>query len=111
VRAVMLTALVQVQGVINRLKNEREGEDGEAPVTAAVATARAVPVRRLRDALNVVIPVSPPKRRRLPRTEQKFQFSVERTRYEAAARVLGLSTVAEVGRRIFDYFYEREVGE
>jgi hypothetical protein len=110
VRTLMTSALVEVQAVINRLKNEREEADSpqEAPVTAALAAAVPTSVRELPPQHNVVVPAAPVNRRQ-PRTHQKLQFSVERDRYEAVAEALDLTTTAEVGRRVFDYFYDREI--
>jgi len=110
VRTLMRTALVEVQAVINRLKSERENKDASdsAPLTAAISAAKPVLISELPRHSNIVLPPPPPRPPR-PSNQQKLQFSVDRDRYEAVADVLDTSVTAEVGRRTFDYFYEREV--
>jgi hypothetical protein len=112
VLAVMQTALVEVQAVINKIKSEGEEADipGSTSVTASLATATPVPVRELPESQSVEYP-KPPPRRRKPKSEQKVQFNVERNRYEAVAEVLDATTTSEVGRGVFDYFYDREIEE
>uniref|UniRef100_UPI001C0F06EB hypothetical protein n=1 Tax=Francisella tularensis TaxID=263 RepID=UPI001C0F06EB len=40
---------------------------------------------------------------------QKMQYEVDRERFERVSEQLGTSTVAEVGRKTFDYYYDREI--
>jgi hypothetical protein len=36
---------------------------------------------------------------------------VDRERFDSASEVLGTTTASEIGRRTFDYFYDKQVGE
>jgi hypothetical protein len=121
VQSEMMAALAEVQAVINRLKKEREEapdeeDEGaqrdaeEAPYTAALAEATPVPLRSVQRSSVVVKPDLPkktkPSRRRM---WQKMQYEVPRDQFSRAMEVTGFSTMAELGRKSFDYFYKREV--
>ncbi|WP_257954711.1 hypothetical protein [Nocardioides sp. B-3] len=38
-----------------------------------------------------------------------FQFDVPTERFNEVGQKLGTSVVADVGRRVFDYYYDREI--
>jgi len=108
----MKIALGQVQVVLNRLKNERQNaeEQEDMPVTVASRNARPVPVEDLQPSPSVVAPPVPPKRTpKPPKTTQRIQYDVPYSRYQKAASAMGISVISEVGRRTFDYFFDREV--
>jgi hypothetical protein len=110
----MKIAMGQVVAVLNRLKTERQNaeEPEEMPVTLAAKQARPVAIDDLPSSQNIIAPPPPVKRTtRPPRTSQRIQYDVPLTRYQRAAATMGLSVISEVGRRTFDYFYEREVEE
>lgn len=110
----MKTALVQVQAVLNRLKNERQRaeEPEDMPVTIASQRAQPTPITRLPQSANVVAPPLPTKRApKPPKTLQRIQYDVAYSRFQRAAEVMGISVISEVGRRTFDYFFDREVGD
>ncbi len=112
VQTEMKTALGQAVAVINRLKTERQrGEEPEdMPVSAALGRATAVPLEQLPFSSIVVAPAprpTPSSPRPRP-TVQKIQYDVDRGRFKEVADLLGVASVAEVGRLTFDYFYERE---
>lgn len=126
VQALMVSALVDVQALLNRLKRERESlpdDDESVGVEASVEAADAVylraleraapvPVRQLTRTSSLVLPAipkrsSPPRRR----VWQRLQYDIPRDQFQAAMSKLKLGSAAELGRRSFAYFYKREVEE
>lgn len=118
VQSEMKTALVSVQGVINRLKREAEesedpngtaGEgDGDAPYTRALKAAKPTALADLTEAPSVVVPPVPAQPRRR-RTTKKIQYDVSLDQFDEISQHLNEQNTAEVGRRTFDYYYVREV--
>jgi hypothetical protein len=114
VQGQMKVALGQVVAVLNRLKTERQyGEDrDDMPVTAAVQNARPLPLGELPQASSVVAPPPPAKKAsRPPKTVQRIQYDVAIDRYRKVASALGINVISEIGRRTFDYFFDREVDD
>ncbi|MEU4247766.1 ATP-binding protein [Amycolatopsis sp. NPDC026612] len=115
VQSEIKVSLGQVVSALNRLKNEREsGEDlDETPISAALSKAKPVPL----DDLPSQSALHAPSPRRLPRpiprrrSTQKVQYDVELDRYREVFDLTDATSAADVGRRTFDYFYEREVEE
>jgi len=114
VQAQIKLAGSEVVSVINRLKSEERTavNDEDMPTVNAAAVAKLVATEVLPESETFAVP--PPRKvtrrpsPKKPRT-QKMQFEVQLARFQAVANRLGTSTVAEVGRRTFDYYYEREV--
>lgn len=121
VQAQMVATLVEVQAALNRLKSEREAEldedievdPSDVPYTRALESATATPIRELPTSEKMPLPPievkKKPKRR--PPPLQRLQFDVPREQADRAMSVHGFATLAELGRRCFDYFYKREVGD
>jgi hypothetical protein len=111
----MKVALQQVASVLNRLKSERQssGDDEDSddlPVTAAMRNALSVPIANLQPSPTVVAP--PPRRGpKPPKTTQRIVYDVPYARFQRASEAMGSGVIREVGRRTFDYFYDREVEE
>lgn len=114
VQAQVKIAGSEVVAIINRLKAEERtaSNDEEMPTVRAASQARLVSTDSLPSNESFAAPAlkrvgrkSAPKR---PKTK-KMQFDVLLPHFEAVAENLGTSTVAEVGRRTFDYYYEREI--
>ena len=110
VQGQMRTSLGQVQSVINRLKNERQHSEvhEDRPVSVALSNSRPVLIDELPEAAAFVAPAMP-RRPRAPRTTQRIQYDVSLSKYREVANMLATDVISEVGRRTFDYFYEREV--
>jgi len=116
VQAQIKIAGSQVVSVINRLKAEERTavSADDMPTVKAASAAKLVDTESLRE--SPIFAVPPPRRAarqstpKKPRT-RKMQFEVPADRFEAAAVRLGTSVVADVGRRTFDYYYEREIEE
>lgn len=116
VQAQIKIAGSEVVSVLNRIKRESETavSEEDMPIVKAMRAATLVPTESLATADNFVAP--PPRRAtkkataKRPRTK-KLQFDVLLDRFEAVAQALGTAVVAEVGRKTFDYYYEREVEE
>ena len=110
----MKIALAQVAAVLNRLKEERQKaeEPEEKPVTIASQNARPTAIADLQPSPTVVAPPPPAKRTpKPPKTTQRIQYDVPYSRYQRVAAVMGISIISEVGRRTFDYFFDREADE
>lgn len=113
VQAQIKIAGSEVISVINRIKTEEQTAftEDDMPTANAAASAKLVNTDELEDRDRFDAP--PPrvvKRRPSPRRPKtkKMQYEVLLERFEAVASHLGTSVVAEVGRRTFDYYYERE---
>lgn len=106
----------QVVSVINRLKLEGQSATSDADMPTVIASRGATPTPIERLAENLVFKAPPPRtsagRRpvRKPKV-QKLQFEVPIERFAKVAESLKTNVVAEVGRRTFEYFYEREIEE
>lgn len=111
VQTEMRSALVEVQSVINRLKNEREESDdaAHAPVTSALASAVSKPLKDLPPSNSAVVPPPPQRPTRRRADTKKIQYNVDIDRFNEVADELGTANASEIGRQTFDYFYEREV--
>jgi hypothetical protein len=104
----------EVVSVINRIKVEERTavNEDDMPTVTAAAAAKLVGTDSLSESETFAVP--PPRkatRRSTPKkpVTKKMQFEVPLNRFQSVANKLGTSTVAEVGRRTFDYYYEREV--
>ncbi|MEV0623122.1 ATP-binding protein [Nonomuraea sp. NPDC050404] len=107
----MLQAGQEVVTMLNKIKAERQvsESDGERPISVALSKATAAPLAEIRASDKLSYP-QPPKPAAKPAV-RKIQYSVELDRFEQVTAVLGTSSVAEVGRKTFDFFYRYQVGD
>lgn len=115
VQSEMKTALVAVQGVINRAKQVRsrlEEDDPKPRMLIALDEAPDRPLASLAPSAQMVAPPPPPPKPKTPPTPkiQRIQYTVDRERFEEVATALDASSGSEVGRLTFDYFYDQEIG-
>lgn len=104
----------QVVAVVNRMKLESQTslDESDMPTILASRRAKLVSIEDLDE--RAVFDAPPPRKpagrtnRRKPRV-QKMQFEVPQERYSLVAAHLKTGVVAEVGRRTFDYYFEREI--
>jgi hypothetical protein len=90
----------------------RCGPDITRQLSVAVENSRAVPLADLPVAPSAVAPPSPSKKTsRPPKTVQKIQYDVPIDRFRKVATTLGINVITEIGRRTFDYFFDREVDD
>ena len=96
--------------LLNRVKDERRAVQAtiEKPISEAISAATQRPLAELPRSEKVTYP--DPVRPAAPAT-QRIAYVVDRGRFDSAAEVLGTTTASEIGRRSFDYFYDRQVGE
>lgn len=114
VQAQIKIAGAEVVSVLNRLKAEAQTAvtPSDMLTVTAASSAKLVPTDQLPESERFVVP--PPRKvtgrsqARKPRVK-KMQFEVDLGRFQTVANQLGTSIVAEVGRRTFDYYYEREI--
>lgn len=114
VQAQIKVAGAQVVAVLNRLKIEEQTSvnDDDRPTVNAAAAAELVSTDKLEEREAFAVPPQrKPKSKSSPRKPrvQKMQFEVPVERFAVVSERLGTSVVAEVGRRTFDYYYEREI--
>ena len=106
----MLQAGNDVIRLLNRVKNERRATEDTVgqPISQAISAAPQIPLARLptSEKLTYPEPAAPP-----VRETQRIAYTVDRERFNNAAAVLGTTTIADVGRRTFDYFYDNQVDE
>ncbi|WP_116998767.1 ATP-binding protein [Desertimonas flava] len=114
VQAQLKVAGAQVVAVLNRLKIEEQTSinDDDRPTVNAAMAATLVPTDKLEE--NEAFAAPPPRKPKSKSTPrkpkvQKMQFEVPVDRFASVSAQLGTSVVAEVGRRTFDYYYEREI--
>jgi hypothetical protein len=121
VQAEMVSVLVEVQAVLNRIKKEREAElDDELealtpedfPYLRALDEAEPTRLRDLPQRDTLVLPPRPKRKKGSPRPRlQRVQYDVPLQQCEQAMSILGFGSIAELGRASFEYFYQREVEE
>jgi hypothetical protein len=104
----------EVVSVINRLKTEDQTavDDESMPTVVASKAASLVRTENLDESERFVVPAFRKVTRRPASKKvrmQKMQYEVDRERFERVSEQLGTSTVAEVGRKTFDYYYDREI--
>lgn len=125
VQSHMVSALVDVQAVLNRLKTEREQQPGpddegflefdydESPYIDALAEAEPVLIKNLERRESMELPTIPKNNKAKKRKTilQRLQYDVPRDQYEKAMQTHRFGTAAQLGRRCFDYFYKNEVAD
>lgn len=115
VQAQIKVAGAEVVSVINRMKVEDRdaSNESEMPTVLAARAAALTSATDLETSERFAVPPPPAKPARAVKKPKvkKIQFHVPLDRFDAVAQRLGMSTVAGVGRRVFDYFYEREIEE
>lgn len=113
IQSEMKTALVEVQGAINRLKEDRKRRlDEETDPTAldtAFESAEEVPLANLAPSEKLVIPPAPPGPRRPRSQDQRVSYLVAKDAYTQVLEDLGASSAAEVGRSTFEYYVDNEL--
>ena len=103
----MENALRAVQAVVNRAKKERqERADDQRPLVTALQQARELTLDLVPRSDLMIVP--PPLTVPAPDV-QRIAYSVPRQQYNGAKDVLGAESGSDVGRRTFQYFYDREV--
>lgn len=104
----------QVVSVLNRLKTETQTavDESTMPTVLARDAAKMTPVSALRERSAFVAPPLPKVTRRSkarkPRVKH-LQYDVGLDQFNAVADRMGTDVIAEVGRRTFDYYVEREI--
>jgi len=112
VQSEMFDALRMVQAVINRAKTERQDRDPkDRPVLAAMTAAPSMTLDNVPTSDTFAVPADPPRTRSKASTTKKIVYSVEVSAFKQVAEELDTDSGADVGRRTFQYYLEREVPE
>jgi hypothetical protein len=110
VRKEIVTALREARTAINKLKREVQTAGRQkSPMTDRLQEAKVTPLRDLSKSSKLVIPSSRAATRRA--SDKEVSFEVPADKFDAVASSLGLVQPAAVGKRVFDYYYEREVAD
>jgi hypothetical protein len=110
VRTDVLQAGNEVVEMLNKLKTERQATTLETsrPLSDALEKAAPTPLQNIRPSPRLSYPAPPAGPRR---DVKQIRYSVDSRRFDFVAGALGTSTVADVGRQTFDYFYKQQVDE
>jgi hypothetical protein len=121
VQSEMVSVLVEIQAVLNRIKKERETElDYEAEdiepdellYLRALDAAQPTPLRELPASEQITVPQKPrPKKGKSRPKLQRIQYDIPQEQCDRAMTLFEFNSIAELGRQSFDYFYDREVGD
>ena len=106
VRLRMIGLMRPVINFLNQVDKENESRDDYRPLQEAISAMRAVPISKIKTREKFDYP-RPAPRPKLPR-KGRIQYDKEVERIREVKRALGVTTYTEVGRRTFDYYYERE---
>ncbi|MFJ4484204.1 ATP-binding protein [Streptomyces longwoodensis] len=103
---------VEVVQMLNKVKAERQNAElpEDRPIAQALSQSRAVRLYEIKQTQKLTYP-TPSRMVANKPAMRKIQYSIEKKKFDAVAEVLGVSTVAEVGRGTFDYFYGEQVGD
>lgn len=108
---IMTSVLSEVQTLTTRIKQERRNELDvgiKGPILTAFENAQEVTVREISPPREQPLRYPKPEALSTPAT-QRINFLVESDRYSQAAEFFDASTGAELGRQLFDYFWNLEV--
>ena len=106
IRLQMIGLMRPVINFLNQLDKENENRDDHKPLHNAVSAMKAVPLRDVSTREKFDYP-RPPPRPRLPRTG-RIQYDKKVEQINEVKKALGVNTYTEVGRRTFDYYFDRE---
>jgi hypothetical protein len=102
----------EVVQMLNKVKAERQNAElpEDRPIAQALSQSRAVRLYEIKQTQKLTYP-TPSRMVANKPAMRKIQYSIEKKKFDAVAEVLNVSTVAEVGRGTFDYFYAEQVGD
>lgn len=110
----MRRVLTEVQALINRLKTERtvERDTGyRGPILAELQDAVPTPLGELpKKRAPLQYPREDTNKPRTP-PQQQVNFRVDQSKYARAMEVTGATSAAELGRMLFEYFWDAEVAD
>ncbi len=106
VRLRMIGLMRPVINFLNQVDKENENLDDHKPLQNAVAAMKAVSLREAETREKFDYP-RPPPRPKLPRTG-RIQYDKRVEQINEVKKALRVTTYTEVGRRTFDYYFDRE---
>jgi hypothetical protein len=109
VRIRIVEALRDGRTVMNRIKSEVQDNDPSArPVTAALDASVPTKLAQLPETATIDVPPKPPKQ---ASSTTRITYTVATEDFDHVVKALGTGGKAEVGRRTFYYYFEREVDD
>jgi hypothetical protein len=111
-RKEIVLALREARTAMNKIKREVQGTGAtKSPMTAKLEKAKPMPLSALPTSAKLVVPSGPSTSARKQKSSQRMDFEVPIERFEEVAESFGLSQPAAIGKRTFDYYYEREIAD
>jgi hypothetical protein len=112
VRKEIVNALLEARTAMNKIKREvgRGGASG-SPMTTKLEKAKATPLADLSPSKKLVLPSGTSSTAKKPKPTQRIDFEVPHTRFQEVAESFELSQPAAIGKRLFEYYYEREISD
>lgn len=108
VRKEIVAALREARTAMNKVKREIQGEGAkESPMASNLDAAKGTPLAELPKSTKLVLPGGSKAGKK--KSVQRVDFQVPIDRFDEVAESFGLSQPAAVGKRVFDYYYEREI--
>jgi hypothetical protein len=108
----MKTVLADVQALINRLKTERsvERETGyRGPILTELAIAVSTPLDKLpKKKTPLQYPREDEDKPSIP-PQQQVSFRVDQSKYTRMIEITGATSAAEMGRILFEYYWDAEI--
>lgn len=107
VRREIVEALREARTIMNRIKVEvNELPEADRPISTKLNAATEVGLAQLTNSTKIVAPPKPPK---APPTTKSITYKVPADLFEEVADNLEVENAVDVGRRTFDYYYDREL--
>jgi hypothetical protein len=112
VRKEIIAALLEARTAMNKIKREvGKGGASGSPMTAKLERAKPTPLADLPPSQKLVLPSGSPTASKKPKPTQRIDFEVPQPRFQEVAESFELSQPAAIGKRLFDYYYEREISD
>lgn len=109
VRKEIVTALREARTAMNKVKREIQGEGAkESQLATKLEAAKVTPLSELPKSKTLILPRS---KTGGGKSSQRIDFEVPKDRFEEVAESFGLKQPKTVGKRVFDYYYEREIAD
>lgn len=112
VRKEIIAALREAHTAMNKFKREVQGgEAAKGSMTAKLEAAKPTPLTDLPSSRTLIVPGGRSAKAKKRKSAQRIDFEVPQKRFEEVADSFGLSQPAAIGKRLFDYYYEREIAD
>lgn len=112
VRKEIVAALLEARTAMNKIKREvGSGGAASSPMTSKLEKAKPTPLADLPPSKKLILPSGTSGAAKKRKSTQRIDFEVPQARFEEVAQSFDLSQPATIGKRLFDYYYEREISD